>query len=138
MTCTIEHGNLLLTVTHVASQITHLMGAVHQIHDNWVASLRCFAQVDLFALNCTEPPAVDAMYGVDGAAARRHDRRLRQFLRHEQVSVKMHVATALHHTAQRRARVDASTQTDLLAAATCAAIAAPVPVFASTSRQNMQ
>ena len=41
----------------------------------------------------------------------------------------MHVAAALHHSAQRGARVDASTQTDSYAAATCAAIAAPVPIF---------
>ena len=88
--------------------------------------MRCFAQVNLFffVLNCTEPPVVDAMFGVDGAAARRRDRRLRQFLRHEQLSVKMHVATALHHSAQRGARIDASTQTDLRAAATCAATVA--------------
>ena len=49
-------------------------------------------------LNFTEPLAVDAMYGVDGAAARCRDRLLRQFPRHEQLSVKMHVAAALHHT----------------------------------------
>ena len=62
-------------------------------------------------LNCTEPLAVDAMYSVDGAAARRRDRRPRQYLRHEQLSVKMRVAAALHHSAQRGARVDAATQT---------------------------
>ena len=90
---------------------------------------RCFAQVDPFVLNFSERSAVDAMYGVDGAAARRRDRRLRQFLRHEQLSVKMHVAAALHHSAQRGARVDASTQTDSYAAATCAATAASVPIF---------
>ena len=75
-------------------------------------------------LNFSEPLAVDAMYGVDGAAARRRHRRLRQFHRHEQLSVKTHVAAALHHSAQRGARVDASTQTDSHAAATCAATAA--------------
>ena len=67
--------------------------------------------------------------GVDGAAARRRERRLRQVLRHEQLSAKMHVAAALHHSAQRGARVDASTQTDSYAAATCAATAAPVSIF---------
>ncbi len=61
--------------------------------------------------------------------ARRRNRRLRQILKHEQLSVKMHVAAALHHSAQRGARVDASTQTDPYAAATCAATAAPAPVF---------
>ena len=75
---------------------------------------------------CAEPYrafAVDAMYGVDGAAARRRDRRLRQFLRHEQLSVKMHVAA-------RGARVDAATQTMCFVdAATCAATASLAPVI---------
>ena len=36
----IERGNPLSTVTPVTSQITDLSGAVHRIHDNWVASFR--------------------------------------------------------------------------------------------------
>ena len=73
-------------------------------------------------LNCTEPLAVDVMYGVDGAAARRRGRRLRQSLRH--------VAGALHHSAQRGARVDAATQTMYSTdAGTCAATAMPAPVI---------
>ena len=70
------------------------------------------------------------MHGVDGAAARRRDRRLRQFLRHEQLSVKMHVAAALHHSARRGARVDAATQSmNSTDAAICAAIATLAPVI---------
>ena len=70
-------------------------------------------------LNCAEPLAVDAMSGVDCVAARRRDQRLRQFPRQEQLSVKMHVAAARHHSAQRGARVDAATNTTTnIAAAT--------------------
>ena len=36
-----------------------------------------------------------------GAAQRRRQRQLRSFLRHEELSVKMAVARALHHSAQR-------------------------------------
>ena len=77
------------------------------------------------------------MYGGDGAAARRRDRRPRQFLRQEQLSVNMHVAAALHHSAQRGARVDVATQTEPYAAAAFvveyispapAASATPAPV----------
>ena len=79
-------------------------------------------RLTFFVLNCEEPSAV-AMCCGDGAAARRRNRRLRQILKREQLSVKMHVAAALHHSAQR------STQTDSYAAATCAATDAPAPVF---------
>ena len=82
-------------------------------------------------LKCTEPLSVDAMYGGDGAAARWRDRRLRQFLRHEQVSVKMHVAAALHHSAQRGARVDAATQTEPAPALVVEYIA-PAPAASTT------
>ena len=44
MSCTIERGNPLSTVTSVASQITEMLGAVHQIHDNWVASYRIWSR----------------------------------------------------------------------------------------------
>ena len=64
-----------------------------------------------------------------GAAQRRRARRLRQFLRHEKLSVEMYLAAALHHSYDRYG-VDASTQTDdAVPAATCAATAAPAPVF---------
>ena len=80
-------------------------------------------------LNFTEPLAVDAMYGVDVAAARRRDRLPRQFTRHERLSVKMHVAAALHHSAHRGACVDAATQTTNSAdAATFSATATLAPV----------
>ena len=36
-----------------------------------------------------------------GAARRRRERQLRSFLRHEELSVKMALAQALHHSAQR-------------------------------------
>ena len=52
-------------------------------------------------LNCTEPLAVDSMSGVDGAsgaAKRRRERRQRSWLRHEQLSVKMVLSAALHHS----------------------------------------
>ena len=99
------------------------------VENRLLPTVRCFAQVDPFALNFSEPPAFDAMYGVDGAA-RRRDRRLRQFTRHEQLSVKMHVAAALHHSAQRGAREDAATQTmNSTNAATSAATATPAPVI---------
>ena len=52
-------------------------------------------------LNCTEPLAVDSMSGVDGAsgaAKRRRERRQRSWLRHEQLSVKMALSAALHHS----------------------------------------
>ena len=70
------------------------------------------------------------MSGVDGAAARRRDRRLRQFLRQEQLSVKMHVAAVLHHSAQRGARVDAATNsaTNVVAATQTMTYAAPALV----------
>ena len=58
MTCTIEHGNLLLTVTKVTidrgnplysvtpvmSWKTDLLGADHRIHDNWVAYFRTWSR----------------------------------------------------------------------------------------------
>ena len=52
-------------------------------------------------LNCTEPLAVDSMSGVDGAsgaAKRRREIRQRSWLRHEQLSVKMALSAALHHS----------------------------------------
>ena len=52
----------------------------------------------------------------DARVPRRRDRRKRQFPRHEQLSVKMHVAAAVHHSAQCGARVDAATQTMTYAA----------------------
>ena len=48
----IERGNPLSAVTPVTSQITDLLGAVHRIHDNWVAfSGHGAAEVDV---NLTE------------------------------------------------------------------------------------
>ena len=65
-----------------------------------------------------------------GAARRRRERRLRAFLLHEKLSLAMQMATVSHHLWHRAGRADASTQalihTD---AATCAATAAPAPVF---------
>ena len=54
---------------------------------------RGFAQVDPFVLNFSEHLAVDAMNGVDVAAARRRDRRPRQPLRHEQLRLKTHCSS---------------------------------------------
>ena len=63
-----------------------------------------------------------------GAARRR--RRLRAFLRHEKLSLAMQMATVSHHSWHRAGRADASTQTMTHTdAATCAATAAPAPVF---------
>ena len=50
-----------------------------------------------------------------GAAQRRRARRLRQFIRHEKLSVAMHLAAALHHF-YGRSGADASTQTETYAA----------------------
>ena len=47
MSCMIERGNTLSTVTPVASQITDLMCAVHQIHDNWLAYFRIWSRRSL-------------------------------------------------------------------------------------------
>ena len=88
--------------TYGASNVAGIAGETDHIYFSFVT---CFAQVDLIVLNCKEPSAV-AMYCGDGAAARRRHGRFRQFLKHEQLSVKMHVAAALHHSAQRGARVD--------------------------------
>ena len=44
MSCMIERGNPLSTVTPVTSQITDLLGAVHRIRDNWVSSFRTWSR----------------------------------------------------------------------------------------------
>ena len=55
---------------------------------------------------------------------------LRAFLRHEKLSLAMQMATVSHHSWHRAGRADASTQTMTHSdAATCAATAAPAPVF---------
>ena len=55
------------------------------------------------------------------------------FLRHEQLSVKVHVAAALHHSAQSGARVDAATQTEPCAApALVVECIAPAPASSTT------
>ena len=42
----IERGNPLSTVTPVTSEITNLLGAVHRIHDNRVASFRTWNRAE--------------------------------------------------------------------------------------------
>ena len=54
---------------------------------------RGLLRLTLFVLNFSEHLAVDAMHDVDGAAARRRDRRPRQFLRHEQLRLKTHCSS---------------------------------------------
>ena len=44
------------------------------------------------------------MEGARGAAARRRERRLRCFWRHEQLSLKMALAAVAHHSAQPTAK----------------------------------
>ena len=83
------------------SVITH-----HRNCGRWASSLttgasfkgECLAtrgllRLTFFVLNFSEHLAVDAVYGVDGAAACRSDRRLRQFFRHEQLRLKMHCSS---------------------------------------------
>ena len=65
-----------------------------------------------------------------GGAARRRERRLRAFLRHEQPSLAMQTATVSHHSWRRAGRADASTQTvSYSAPAPVVEHAAPAPVF---------
>ena len=53
-------------------------------------------------LSCN--PSGRSMEGARGAAARRRERRLRCFWRHEQLSLKMALAAEAHHSAQPRAK----------------------------------
>ena len=65
-----------------------------------------------------------------GGAARRRERRLRAFLRHEQPLLAMQTATVPHHSWRRAGRADASTQTvSYSAPAPVVEHAAPAPVF---------
>ena len=60
-------------------------------------------------------PAAGAMSGgarvCDGPAARRRDRRLRQWLRHERLSIRMNVAEMRHHAAPQPTNIHVGTQT---------------------------
>ena len=47
----------------------------------------------------------------DGPAARRRDRRLRQWLRHERLSIRMNVAEMRHHAAPQPTHIHVGTQT---------------------------
>ena len=47
----------------------------------------------------------------DGPAARRRDRRLRQWLRHERLSIRMNVAEMRHHSAAQLTYIHVGTQT---------------------------
>ena len=65
-----------------------------------------------------------------GGAARRRERRLRAFLRHEQPSLAKQTVTVSHHSWRRAGRADASTQTvSYSAPAPVVEHAAPAPVF---------
>ena len=68
--------------------------------------IKCFAQVNLFVLNFSEPLAV-AMYCGDGAAARRRNRRLRQFLKHEELRLPLLFTTvfSVEHVLTPRPRL---------------------------------
>ena len=44
MSCTIERRNPLFAVTHVTSNATDLLCAIHRIHDNSVASFRIWSR----------------------------------------------------------------------------------------------
>ena len=79
----------------------------------------------------TRPP-VDV-----GSARHRRERRLRCFLRHEEMTVRMAVAAAYHSAYKPNAAtyVDACTQTMTFSdAATCAATATPAPVIEAATR----
>ena len=63
-----------------------------------------------------------------GSAARRRDRPLRQWLRHERLSIRMCVAEMRHHAAPQPIFVHVGTQTAVYITPDPAARAAPVPV----------
>ena len=44
MSCMIEQGNPLFPVSLVTRKATDLLGAVHRVHDNWVASFRTWSR----------------------------------------------------------------------------------------------
>ena len=67
---------------------------------------------------------------VVSAAKRRMSRRLRSHWRHEQFSIRMALASAVHHSHMRLANM--ATQTDFVPAATYTATASPAATYAAT------
>ena len=61
----------------------------------------------------------------DGPAARRRDHRLRQWLQHERLSIRMHVAELKHHAAPQPTYIHVGTQT----ASPLIEFVAPAPVM---------
>ena len=103
-----------------------------------------FAQVCLFLSACVRKTLAFAMSNGErihydfGSARRRRERRLRCFLRHEEMTVRMAVAAAVQHSAYNpnvATYVDAHTQTMTFSdAATYAATASPFTVTEDGTR----
>ena len=71
----------------------------------------------------------DGAHVCDGRAARRRDRRLRQWLRHERLSNRMNVAEMRHHAAPQPTYIHVGTQ----AASPVIEYVAPAPVVTDTT-----
>ena len=74
----------------------------------------------------------DVARTVVSAAKRRMLRRLRSHWRHEQFSIRMALASAVHHTHSHMRVANMATQTDFMLAVSYAATASPAASYAAT------
>ena len=110
-------GLLGLSVTNPTVSLAFLLEGV--------ASFRPVAKPKRATMDVAREPHVV------GSARRRRERRLRTWLRHEQVAIRCALASAKHHSHMRVASVATQTDDEVLAA-TFAATASPAATYAAT------
>ena len=79
-------------------------------------------------------PRTPQVVSPTSSTRRRRERRLRCFLRHEEMAVRMALARASHRAVQRHQHM--ATQTDFVPAATYAASSSPAATYAATPARH--